>query len=35
METSGWVMMIGSIGLVLCLVLYCLGRVLFGDGEDR
>lgn len=34
MTTGGWVMMTVSISFVLCLVGYCLGRVLIGSGGD-
>ena len=33
MTTGGWVMMSGSIGLVLCLVGYCLSRILLNGRK--
>lgn len=34
MTTSGWIMMTVSIGLVVSLVSYCLGRVLMSPEDD-
>lgn len=34
METGGWVMMIGSITIVLCLVGYCLYRTVTDESTE-
>lgn len=34
METGGWVMMSCSIGMVICLVGFCLYRVITDDATD-
>jgi len=31
MTTTGWIVMILSVGFVLCLVAYCFYRVLFSS----
>lgn len=35
MTTAGWIMMAGSIGLVLWLCFYCLSRVLRTPRSEK
>ena len=33
-NTQGWIMMIASMGLVLCLLIYCFTKVLIVPSKD-